>query len=154
MTHVPLKIEAEFAEKILTTCGDSLDLIKRHQMILSDMTGVTGFLFRLEEARDKFDKKKFKLYHEAYEKIAKQKIDNPIKFLKEKLENLTKEELEIIKLRNKKFVEVINQSRSEKIAIVLGARHMEDLAEQLKVAGHEVAKFPEIEQTLPNNGDL
>lgn len=154
MTHIPLKIEAKYQDKVKTICGDSLELIKKHQLILSDMTGATGYLYRLKQYREKGDTKSFERYKKSYEGLVKKKLKYPIAFIDKKLKELEKQEKQMLIERNKKFVEVINYSKANKFAIVLGARHMKDLEQRLKDAGHEVMKFPVIEKTLPNKGDL
>jgi hypothetical protein len=154
LTHIPLKLEAKFQDEIEIICGDDLELVKKHQLVLSDITGNTGFMYRLKQAREKKDVKKFKIYHRAVEKIAKKKISNPIKYLKQKIDALYIEEQVILQERNDAFVKLINSLKPTKLAIVLGARHMKDLALKLKDAGHKVINFPTIQGTLPNKGNL
>ena len=43
MTHIPLKLEVIFGDKLQTFCGDNYDLIQKQLLAFSEMRGVVGF---------------------------------------------------------------------------------------------------------------
>ena len=57
MTHIGLKIEAKYRDKVRVLCGDNLDLIKKNQLAYSDIRGLFGFKARLEDYKNQPDKK-------------------------------------------------------------------------------------------------
>jgi hypothetical protein len=149
MAHVPLKIEVEFKEKIRTICADDIKLIKEHQMAFSELSGNTGFYLRLKQ--NKGNKKKFDGYVKALEEVVGKKVKNPIEYTRKKaLEYLEKEE-RLLAQRNLHLEKVINRTKENKLALVIGYRHVEQLKKMLEKQGHTVVVPELLNDTLPKD---
>lgn len=144
LTHLPLKIEVLYSDEVYTLCGDELGLIDKHQLLLSDLRAYAGIWGRLKETENK-DKKKF----EKYAELLGSDVEDPVKYAAQKLrEGLEKEEV-LLNKRNQAFVKTISEMKEDKIAVVIGARHIEGLESDLKKKGYEVIVPKVIQETLP-----
>ncbi|MDA8792011.1 hypothetical protein N9N67_02125 [Bacteriovoracaceae bacterium] len=131
MTHIPLKLKAEFGDKIKVICADNLDTIRHHQSLFSDLKGYFGFYTRIKQSLNG-DKKKGKAYLSALEDNEKKTIAQPLAYLKKKIVKLVNDENEMIKKRNELFLNQIDKYSSRKVAVVIGYRHLAHLNNQLK----------------------
>jgi hypothetical protein len=132
MTHVGLKLKAKVGRKVHVLCGDSEALIKKHQLILSDMRGLLGFKLRIDQFKNEPKKRAdyvatarelLKLPTDADEDAVIAEID---KQLRSNLAGFN----EVLHQRNTVFVSVTKKA-SPVDAIVIGAIHIDDLIQQL-----------------------
>ncbi len=133
VTHVGLKIEAQYKDKVRVICGDNLDLIKKNQLAYSDIRGLFGFKTRLEDYKNQPPKKADyiktikEVLHLPNDATEKDAISALNRALKESL-NAFKE---MIQKRNDVFLETAKNSK-EPSAIIIGALHIKDLEMKLK----------------------
>lgn len=137
ITLVPLKLEARYADKVLTMCGDNNDLIQEGNLRLSNLRGWAGFWTRLTEPDGEADKTK--LYAEAAAELLKVPKSTPVKELLPQIKEHLKEELNLFQKsladRNDSFVKMIQEKNVPTAAIVIGGLHAEDLKSKLETAG-------------------
>lgn len=143
---LPLKIEVEFKNDILTLCADSKELIKEHQLIFSDISSYTGFFVRLSEHKN--NPKVFDAYAGTLSQIAKKDVKDPINYSRMKALELIEKERNLIEKRNEHFLNVIKNLKQEKVALVIGQRHVKHLKKTLEKLGHTVVTPEIIDQTL------
>lgn len=131
-THVGLKLLAKFNSKIRVECGDNQDLIKEHQLSLSNIRGLAGYKIRLAQAnlsklnRDSYlasAKQALNLPAASNEKKVLKKIDTDLALEINNFENLLKQ-------RNQAFLAKIKNLQGRKV-IIIGALHIEDLKSSL-----------------------
>jgi len=151
LTLLPLKLEAKFDDQIKIQCADSSELIKKHQLVFSDIKGHIGFLSRLKEAKEKNNQKLFDLYSSKLKEISKDSFDDPIEYCVKKIKFLLKEEQKFINQRNDFFIQTLNKHTENKVAIIIGYRHIEDLQIRLTELGHKVSVPSILESTLPQD---
>ena len=149
MTSVPLKTEVLFGNSVKTMCGDNSVLIKKHQMIMSDLQGFAGFYFRLKEAKEKSNTRGFLAYQRALEEASKTKIKDPIHYCRNKLHTLLEKEKVVLEKRNEHFLKVISRNHFLKSAVVIGYRHLAGLKKLLEKKGYRVETPDLIQETLP-----
>jgi hypothetical protein len=142
MTHVGLKLKAKLGNKIKVVCGDSNELVKRHQLILSDLRGFVGFKIRIEEFVN--DIRKRADYVATVRDLLKMpaqsdEIDVLAK-LDEELRRKLGEFNEVLIARNSAFVAKA-KSETKPVSIVIGAIHVDDLLKQLSEAKLETVTF-------------
>lgn len=139
-THVGIKLLAKYPNKAKVLCGDNLELIKKHQLALSDIRGLSGFKIRLLEHKEDPIKQKAYLLH--INKTLKLKPNNTAE---QSLKEIDSELLKSIDLyekytieRNASFVQKAKlRVHNSKQVIIIGAIHIKDLKKQL-----EDAKIP------------
>lgn len=142
MTHIGLKAEALYGDKMAVKCGDNFGLIEKNLGTLSDIRGLVGFKIRLEQlkgepkARDGYIdalKKVLKLPPTAPEKEALAKLD-------QSLRSDLKQYRQLLSDRNAYFVEAAKKVEGRK-SIVIGSLHIPDLETRLKKANISYVVF-------------
>lgn len=137
VTHVPMKVEARWGDKVVTLCGDDEGLIKESQLHLSNLRGWMGFWVRLNEAKP--GDEKLKLYAEAAADLLKVPKDTKIEELKAKINERSKTELKAFEQslydRNGAFIKALQSRDFKTAAVVIGGLHAEDLKGKLEKAG-------------------
>ncbi len=137
MTQVGLKLKAKVGSKVRVICGDNLALIKKHQLILSDMRGLLGFKIRIEQFKD--DLKKRADYIATVRDLLKLSVGTDDSTVISKLDDELRQKLvdfnQVLHERNELFA-LRAQSRDATpiTAIVIGAIHIRDLDRQLQDA--------------------
>ncbi len=133
VTNVGLKIKAKVGAKARVVCGDSLKLIKTHQLILSDMRGLLGFKVRIEQFKDQPSQRTDYLASvRDLLKLPKAASDTDILAnLDDQLRAKLLEFNQILHERNESFVRTAKFA-SPTAAVVIGAIHVEDLEAQFK----------------------
>ncbi len=138
ISHVPMKLEARFDEKILTLCGDNDKLIQEGLVRLSNLRGWAGFYGRLTEPTS--DVERQKLFAESAAGVLKIDKETPITELVPKIKEKIAEELEAFKKslneRNDSFVKVLQGQTFKNAAIVIGGLHVDDLKAKIETAGY------------------
>lgn len=133
MTQVGLKIKARVGSKVRVLCGDDLALIKKHQLILSDLRGLMGFRLRLAQYQN--DEAKLTDYLSGARGILKMAPETSgvevSKELDAKLRAKLAEFRAVLRERNAAFVRVAKFAPAVS-AVVIGAIHVTDLREQFK----------------------
>ncbi len=147
LTLVPLKLEVKYKDKIKTLCGDNLDLINKHQLVLSELRGNIGYLSRLIEYQN--NPKLYQTYLKSLEETYKEKIQEPLVFLKIKVKELEDLEKSLLIQRNTSFMNLIKKYKGKKIALVIGARHIAQLKEDLLTEGILLNRVELLDGTLP-----
>jgi hypothetical protein len=153
LTLIALKTEVKFPQ-VRTLCGDNMDLIKKHQLVFSDLSGSIGFLSRLKEAREKNDEIAYVRYKDALVEVEKRELPEPEVFLTAKVKNLFESEEKILNERNMSFVKTIDNSNATMIAVVIGARHIAGLQKELVQRGYEVLIPEVLYETLPSGDEI
>lgn len=142
MTHIGLKAEALYGDKMAVKCGDNFGLIEKNLGTLSDIRGLVGFKIRIEQlkgepkARNGYIeslKKVLKLPPTATEKEALAKLDQSLR------EDL-KQYRQLLSERNAYFVEAAKKVEGRK-SIVIGSLHIPDLETRLKKANISYVVF-------------
>ena len=132
MTHVGLKGQALLKDKLKVMCGDSEKLVKEHLLTLSDIRAYIGFKIRLEQFKSK--PTQTQIYLEELKKIlklsAKSTNQEVQKALDQALESSLRRYRDLIHERNKVFINAV-KARTGRVAVVIGALHIEDLEKQL-----------------------
>ncbi len=139
LAPIPLKIEAALPDKAHTLCGDSLELVKKNSLAVSDLRAYAGYFMRLTEFKGKNDKK-YQDYAESLLKPAKDRRPDeaPEAYARRKaLESLERFQI-IMKERNDSFLKVALAHQNESPVIVIGGLHAADLKEKLTRAGLKV----------------
>ena len=135
MTHVGLKLKAKLGNKVKVVCGDSNELIKRHQLILSDLRGFVGFKIRIEEFSS--DVKKRADYVATVRELMKMPTTSDdvdvLQELDQRLRNKLVEFNTVLLERNASFV-AASKAATPPEAVVIGAIHVDDLLKQLSEA--------------------
>ena len=130
ITLIPLKIKAKFGDDIKVVCGDNNELIKKHQISLSNIRGFYGFYLRLSQYEKGTDK--YKKYLKSLETIEKQKISDPITYCINKIKLNINEYNKILSERNDSFIKTIKKYYTKNnIAVVIGGLHFDDLSSKL-----------------------
>lgn len=148
LTHLPLKLEALYREGIATHCADKTSLIKDHQLVQSDLRAYAGFYTRFMETKGK-DSKRFNTFRKALEAEQGKPISNPVEFTRDKISKLLKKEKGFLEKRNIAFVEKIQTLKENKLAVIIGARHVGDLKSRLERLGHKVIVPEILNESLP-----
>jgi hypothetical protein len=137
ISHVPMKVEARWGDKVVTLCGDDDKLIKESQMHLSNLRGWMGFWSRLSEAKPGDEKSK--LYADAAADLLKVPKDTKVEELKTKINERSHEELnqfeQTLYDRNAAFVKALQSREFKTAAVVIGGLHAADLKSKLEKAG-------------------
>lgn len=137
LSHVPMKLEARFGDKIRTLCGDDNQLIQEGLVRLSNMRGWAGFYNRLTEVTD--DPERQKLFAESAARVLKVDLEMPIAELVPKIKEKLAEELEgfgkTLTARNDRFIKTLQTETFKSAAIVIGGLHVEDLKAKVEEAG-------------------
>lgn len=150
MAPIPLKLKAKYPElKVL--CGDNDKLIKDNLRAFSDIKGFLGFYNRLIEAKSKSQEKYYLYLDKLQELFSEFEIKAPIKFtLRKATEALSEFEMLIYK-RNDSFLNAISSAKQDKIAVIIGGLHVDDLKSKLKnfkVEVYEPKGYRDDEQAL------
>ena len=128
MTQVGLKIKAKVGSKVKVLCGDNLELIKKHQLILSDLRGLLGFKMRIVQKRTEYIatvRELLKLPDSNDDALVLSKLDEA---LRSKLDEFNS----VLRARNESFVRVVKFALPI-AAVVIGAVHVGDLTSQLRM---------------------
>jgi hypothetical protein len=141
ISHIGLKLEVFFKEKLLTICGDNLELVKKHSLAFSDARAFLGYWQRLQEFKEKGNTKSFETYKLALLKDTK--TDDPIHYAKLELTEAIKSIEHFSELRNQKFFEVISKLQG-KVGVVIGGDHALGLKKLLEKKGYD-AQIVELE---------
>jgi hypothetical protein len=148
LTQIGIKLEARFGDELRVLCGDDLALIKKHQLILSDLRGLLGFKIRIAQFKNEPTKRKD--YLATVRELLKLRPETDDEAVASALNRSLQEKLDgfeaVIGERNQKFVEAVRAARVGPsapltVAIVIGALHVEDLDRRLKEAGEGVVVF-------------
>lgn len=138
LSHVPMKLEARFGEKILTICGDNDKLIQEGLVRLSNLRGWAGFYGRLTEPTSDSDRQK--LFAESAAGVLKVDKETPIAELVPKIKEKISEELtafnKTLAERNDAFVKALQAQSFKNAAIVIGGLHVADLKDKIEAAGY------------------
>jgi hypothetical protein len=137
MTQVGLKLKAKVGTKVRVICGDNLALIKKHQLILSDMRGLLGFKVRIEQYKD--DKTKRADYVATARDLLNLPATTADSAVISKIDDDLRQKLvdfnQVIHERNELFaLRAQSKDAAPVTAIVIGAIHIEDLDHQLQDA--------------------
>ena len=154
LTMMGLKIKARFGSEIRVLCGDDLKLIKKHQLILSDLRGLFGFKERIAGFTEKSEhakpaeqkqllssraeyidhvRKLLKIVPQANNEIVLERLDTE---LTEKIKAFE----DTIEERNRRFVATVKAAKGPS-AIVIGALHVENLKALLEADGEHVTVY-------------
>lgn len=129
-THLAFRLLAKFPT-LHAVCGDSLALIEKNQLALSDMRGLAGFKIRITSRQGPQQK----AYIDAAIKTLKIPADSSTETVIEELSKEIKKQSDLftatLKERNTVFVNNLLQQKG-KTAVVIGLLHIEDLQKQLK----------------------
>lgn len=141
MTHIGLKLEAKYGNKLKVVCGDNLELIKKNQLAYSDLRGLFGFKMRLEQYKD--DQVKKTDYLKTIKEVLKlpeatSDVDTSKKLTAEIKKSLSEFQLQI-KARNQFFIDAA-KTVEKPTAIIVGAIHIKDLESRLPRGSFEI--FP------------
>lgn len=135
MTHIGLKGEALMQDKLQVICGDSLELVQKHLLILSDIRAYIGYKIRIEQYKNQPSlkasyieslRKALKLSVTSTESEVQKKLDTEIQSAFKSFKNLIYE-------RNRYFMKAImSLAPNDRAALIIGALHISDLEAQLK----------------------
>lgn len=139
LTHVPMKVEAKFTDKVATWCGDNEALVKRHSLAFSDARGLIGYKTRMEQFKDQPEK--VKPYLESFLKISKlpenTKLDSALKTISAKLNAQLSEIKKVFALRNESFVQAAQKHGGAQSILVIGGLHAQDLKSRFEQANYD-----------------
>ena len=142
MTHVGLKLKAREGRKLKVLCGDLNELVKKHQLILSDLRGFLGFKIRIEEFANDIQKRAD--YVATVRDLMKMPQDSDeidiLSTLDDQLKDRMRQFNDVLHQRNAAFIARAKAATSPG-AIVIGAIHVEDLQKQLGEAQLLAATF-------------
>lgn len=142
LTHIGLKLKAKMGQKIRVVCGDDDALVKKHQLILSDLRGLVGFRVRIDQYKDDIVKRAdyvagvrdiLKLPKDADEVDVIKKLDGELRAKVTEFNSVLHE-------RDASFVRIARGAQPVD-AIVIGAVHLKDLEAQLHAAGLSTQTF-------------
>lgn len=132
LSLVPLKLKVKFGKKLNVLCGDSNELISKHQLALSNIRGYYGFYLRFSQFKGK-EKGKYKKYLDSLEAIEKRKVKDPVAYTKKKILAAVDDYNKLIDERNDAFLKVIKENyKTKNIAVVVGGMHADDILSKLK----------------------
>lgn len=130
LTLVPLKLEVEFKEKILTLCADNNALIKKQLLSFSDLRAYVGYYHRLVEFKN--NPKKYQLYADGLlNNGVNDKNLNATDYAKAKAQDSLNLFLKSIEDRNQVVVSHIESHKEKNIALVIGQLHLNGLEQML-----------------------
>jgi hypothetical protein len=132
-THVGLKLQVDYKDKVKIICGDDLQLIKENQLALSDIRGLAGFKSRIEQTGlDQKSKQNFISEAKIILKLPADISDTQVHTaVDQALQKSILHFEELIAKRNSIFVSK-SKNLSGKKVIIIGALHIEDLKRQLE----------------------
>ncbi|MCB9091345.1 MAG: hypothetical protein H6621_10095 [Halobacteriovoraceae bacterium] len=134
--HIGMKIKAAFDGDVNVYCGDNLDLVRNHQLVMSEIRGHLGFFLRLKQFQSENKTNEFQEY--AKRLLGDNNSEDPIVYSKNKI----KENFELFKRyieqRNNYFIKNIIGHENDNQAIVIGGLHVKDLEKKLTEQGFEV----------------
>jgi hypothetical protein len=137
VSHVPLKLEAKYGDKLNTVCADDAALVKEHNLAFSDARGTSGFYTRLIEFKN--DRDRVKNYLDGTVELFKlpksTTPDQAIAFLHGELKKCVEKINETGTRRSKKMAEIIAKSKTKDAAFVVGGIHTTELVSSLESAG-------------------
>lgn len=164
-TQMGLRLKARFQEKLKVLCGDDLALIKRHQLVLSDLRGLSGFRTRIIQYKDQPQRSAgyissvrtiLKLDPSTSAEKTTIALDDQIRKSLAELESVTQ-------ARNQKFLRISRDLKGRTV-VVIGALHTSDLEHQfenekihvglfrpLGLVGDEFGLVDEIKKSLGQN---
>jgi hypothetical protein len=142
MTHIGLKGEALYQDKLRVVCGDSNKLVKEHLTALSDIRGLVGYRLRIDQLRNEPSRRAS--YIESVQgslKISKGTSDaETMRRLDDAIRQSIVRYKALVNERNEFFVKSI-VSTKEKSAVIIGALHIEDLEKRMKKANIKYVLF-------------
>ena len=150
MTHVGLKLEAEYGPRLAVICGDNLALVKKQLLVLSDLRGLFGFRIRIEEFKnDPTRKAEYLRSVRTLLKLPKNATDAEITAaLDQSLKNKIADFELLTAERNASFATAV-KTAPHPTAIIIGAIHIDDLKAKLQAQGEK----PEVFQPKGLKGD-
>lgn len=132
-SHIPLKLEVKYTNKLKTLCADDEALIEKSNLYFSDIRGFAGFSIRISQLKNKPTEQ------ESYLKLATEILKIPVKTPSDTVLKKLKDEMQerIVKIkvtigdRNKVFVRNIKKHDGPSV-LVIGGAHLPDLKEKLE----------------------
>jgi hypothetical protein len=142
ITQIGIKLKAKLDAKIQVVCGDNLELIKKHQLVLSDLRGLLGFRMRIEGS------KKHSLQRTEYVNALKPLLKLPsrtgesatLTALNTELRKKVSDFESILSQRNESFARAIHDA-AKPAAVVIGAIHITDLEKKLQAQKISAVSF-------------
>ena len=127
-------------ESVEVLCGDSSELIKKHQLAFSDLSAFLKYFQKFQTLPE--TSQQYQQYLSGLRStFPKENITNPIEFVRKRgLKALADFEF-YLKQRNKVFVKLAHEHPDKKIAIILGGSHALDLERRFKRQGRPVEVF-------------
>jgi hypothetical protein len=136
-TSIPLKLEAKFGDMLVTSCGDSVELVKEQLLGFSDARGDLGYLSRLIQHQNSPEKIKPYL-DDVIEMFKLSKESSPeeaISEVKADLQKVIKQINVTLEARNSRLVETINSIQAQEVAVVYGGMHASGVKALLEAKG-------------------
>lgn len=134
ISHVPLKIEAKFGERINTICADDDGLIKETGLAFSDARGTLGFYSRISQYKN--DSNRVKPYLQSAIEVFKLPADTTseqaLVVLKKELQSSVSRIEKSLEMRNRKMVEAIKAVKDKLQVLVVGGAHVSHIAQMLE----------------------
>lgn len=139
MALIPLKIKVKLKDKIRVICGDSEELMEKHQLAFSDLRAYIGYAYRLKDIKDKSSPK--------YIRFSKSLLDGvktdltPLKYAKKKAIESLNLMKKITEQRNDIFIKVIKKHSKLNPLVIIGGLHVEGLVQKLKTSKYDVREL-------------
>lgn len=155
LTHIPLKLEARWTDKVKSYCGDSEAMIREGQIRLSNMRGWYGFLLRFGDSQLAEDHKSE--LAAAANQLLKHRKPKAVKDLIPEIRTKLKEELasfeNSLQKRNDAFIKILSEQDYKSAAVVIGGLHSEDLRSKVEKQGfnckiYEPPRYPAEDESL------
>jgi hypothetical protein len=129
VTSVPLKLEAQYGDKLLSQCGDDEGLIKESNLALSDARAAIGFAGRLQQMdpNSSAGQSYLKSVIEIYKLSKSTTLAQAQKHLKQELKAAIMKFEAGTEKRNQKVVEAIQAAKAKNIAVVFGGIHADGI---------------------------
>lgn len=134
VSSVPLKLEAKFASKVKTVCGDDLALIEKNGLAFSDARAAIGFLSRINQYKgeDKSLTRYLEAAREAYKLSSKTKKDAIVKHIVGKLKAAVVAIEKATNDRNQILIRKIILEKNKEQTVVYGGIHAEGIVRGLE----------------------
>ena len=137
VTSIPMKLEARYADKLKTVCGEDEELVKETSLAFSDARGIAGFLSRLEQL--KANPEAAKTYLEGSIQVLslpkETTINQATMKLRERLTYILKRINDSIERRNEYLVKKVMATTEPVVAIIFGGLHSTGIVSRLNEAG-------------------
>ena len=131
MALVPLKLEVLYKKKINIVCSDSVSLMEKNNLAFSDLRAFWGYYIRLVQYKQK-SPQKYRRYSQSLFKDVPKMYQHmaPEEYAKFMAKESLKDFNLYVHQRNKIIIKTFKKHKKP-AALVIGAIHAEDLAEQL-----------------------